>query len=361
MPDSSMQRGLSRIHRWGMTSWSALGIILLLVVITMGLGAIRSVVVPFVIAFILAAVTEPLVLALERRKVQHLLATVISMLFAVGLAVAIVWMVGRGFIHQLPLIQQQLLAGWDAFLSWGRSLDLDPAVLDRIRTSADHYVSKLSSGLVGIVSATFSGALAFVMGTFFAGFFLFFMLRDNRLFPKWLARVTNSDEDLFADIMGVTNEALRGYFKGTAVTALLTAPIFMVPWIVLDIPSAIAIFVLYFVLSFVPYVGAWVTGAIAVLIAFGSGGTSAALIILLAFLISNGAIQNAVASWALGSSLKIHPVTVMLATLIGGAIAGLIGMILAAPMVAALSRSLVVVREHKAGLAEPTGQSATEK
>ena len=57
---------------------------MLIAVIVMGLGAIRSVVVPFVIALILAAVTEPLVLALERRKVPHLLSTVISMLFAVG-------------------------------------------------------------------------------------------------------------------------------------------------------------------------------------------------------------------------------------------------------------------------------------
>lgn len=355
MSDTSLQRGLSRIHRWGMTCWSGLGIILLLLVIIMGLGAIRSVVVPFVIAFILAAVTEPLVLFMERRKVPHLLATVISMLVAVGLAVTIFWMVARGFVQQLPLIHHQLLVGWDAFLSWARSLELDAAILDRIRISADQYLSKFSAGLVGVVSATFTGALAFVMGTFFAGFFLFFMLRDNRVFPRWLARVTNSDEDLFSGIMSVTNEALRGYFKGTAVTALLTAPIFMVPWLVLDIPSAIPIFVLYFVLSFVPYLGAWVTGAIAVLIAFGSGGTSVALIIAISFVISNGAVQNAVASWALGSSLRIHPVTVMLSTLIGGAIAGLIGMILAAPMVAAYSRSLAVVREHR------TQSGATEK
>lgn len=200
---------------------------------------------------------------------------------------------------------------------------------------------------MGVVSATFTGALAFAMGTFFAGFFLFSMLRDNRVFPKWWARVTNSDEDLFAGIMTVSNVALRGYFKGTAVTALLAAPIFMIPWLVLDIPSAIPIFVLYFVLSFVPYLGAWVTGAVAVLIAFGSGGTSAALIIAISFVISNGAVQNAAASWALGSSLKTHPVTVMMSTLIGGAIAGLIGMILAAPMVAAGTRSMVVIREHR--------------
>lgn len=81
--------------------------------------------------------------------------------------------------------------------------------------------------------------------------------------------------------------------------------------------------------------------------AFGSGGASAAGILGLTFLISNGSIQSAVSSWALGSALRIHPLVVPLATLIGGTVAGLIGMVLAPPLLAAIIQSVRVVKERQ--------------
>ena len=134
----------------------------------------------------------------------------------------------------------------------------------------------------------------------------------------------------------------------------------MVPLLLLRVPLAGAIFILYFVLSFIPYLGAWITGAFAVLIAFGSGGGTAAAIVGITFLFSNGAIQSAVSSWALGSALRIHPLVVLLSTLIGGTVAGVLGMILAPPLVAAITKSLAVVRERKltAGDVPPAEVSA---
>ncbi|MDN6795569.1 MAG: hypothetical protein L0L69_11055, partial [Propionibacterium sp.] len=60
--------------------------------------------------------------------------------------------------------------------------------------------------------------------------------------------------------------------------------------------------------------------------------------------VSNGTIQSAVSSWALGSSLRLHPVLVLLATLVGGAWAGILGMVLGAPLLAAVRTSLAALR-----------------
>ena len=171
------------------------------------------------------------------------------------------------------------------------------------------------------------------------------MLRDARTFPEWLANVTNLDARAVAEVASAAKESIRGYFKGIGITALITAPIFMIPLLLLKVPLAVPIFILYFFLSFIPFIGAWLTGAFAVLIAFSTGGASAALIVSLSLLVSNGTIQSAVSSWALGSSLKIHPVAVLLATLVGGIIAGILGMILGAPLVAAAKRSVEALRE----------------
>lgn len=328
-----------RLRRLGRSSWALLGTIALVVVAAAAIGAIRGIVVPLVIAVIVGVVLEPLVEWLERRGLTPTLATVVSLLVAVAVAVGVLLIVVWGFLRQLPEISAQLMLGWVSLVEWARGLELDAVWLERARLAVQDSVPAVSQGILGAVSSTFSGLLSFGVGTFFAMFFLFFVLRDARTFPQWLARVTRLEPDAVDAVTSAAKDSIRGYFKGIAVTALITAPIFMVPLLLLKVPLAVPIFILYFFLSFIPFLGAWLTGAFAILIAFGTGGASAALIVALSLLVSNGTVQSAVSSWALGSSLRIHPVAVLLATLVGGTIAGTLGMILGAPLVAASKRA----------------------
>jgi len=71
-----------------------------------------------------------------------------------------------------------------------------------------------------------------------------------------------------------------------------------------------------------------------VLIALGSGGIVTAWIILTAVIVSNGAIQTVVSSWALGSMLKLHPLVIFLVTIMAGMVGGFLLMILAVPLTA---------------------------
>lgn len=334
------------LQRLGIATWSILGVVALVVVVGIAMGAIAGIVVPLIIAVILGTVLEPMVEAMERRGVSKILATAAAMLVAIALTVGTFWIIVAGFIEQLPEITRQLRVGWDSFVAWGRTLDIDSLWLERARASFQHYAPNLGQGLVGALSSTFTGAISFIIGSFFALYFLFFAIRDLRGFPDWLARVTALDARMVAEVTDVAKHSVRGYFRGTAITAVATAPIFMVPLLLLGVPLAGPIFVFYFFLSFVPYVGAWITGIFAVLIAFGSGGASDAAILGVTFLISNGMIQNVVNSWALGSALKLHPMSVLLATLVGGTVAGLMGMVLGAPLLAAVVGSLQVVRRY---------------
>jgi len=346
--DTLQREQVSRLLRIGRASWSAIGAIALLVILSTALGAINGIVVPLLVALIIGVVLEPVVSRLEAWGLSRLLATIAGMVVAIALAAVTASVVVRGFLGQLPQIYRQLWVGWDSFVAWGRTLDLDPLMLERIRANVEQHAPRVAQGIVGLASGTFSGALAFGMGTFFAVFFLFFVLRDGRNFPGWLARISSWDAGLTDAVTTVVQQSLRGYFKGIAMTTMVTAPIFMVPLLLLNVPLAGSIFILYFLLSFIPFLGAWITGAFAVLIAFGSGGAPTAAIIGITFLISNGTIQSAVSSWALGSALRIHPMVVLLSTLIGGTVAGLIGMILAPPLVAATIQSFAVVKERRA-------------
>ena len=332
------------IRRYGTFSWYLLGIIALIVVGAMAIGAIRGIVVPLIVAVILGTILDPIVTFLEKRGVKPAIGAVVALLATIAVFAGTLKIVFNGLIEQIPEISQQALKGWYSFLDWGRALDIDAVWMERARIQLLDYAPAVSNGLWGAVSSTFSGLFSFVMGTFFALFLMFFVLRDARNFPDWLARTFALDPALTNDVAEVTKQSLRGYFKGTAVTALVTAPIFMIPLFLLNIPLIIPMFIMYFLLSFIPYLGAWITGIFAVLIAFGTGGLDAAVIIGITFIVSNGTIQSIVSSWALGSSLRIHPVMVLLATLVGGTVAGLIGMILGAPLAAAVSKSVRVVR-----------------
>ncbi|MBM7368482.1 AI-2E family transporter [Gordonia hydrophobica] len=336
------------LHRLGTASWSLIGIVVLALVAAAAVGAISGILVPLVVAVIIGIVLEPLSEMLQRRGVPAVLATVACLAVLLVVAAGTVTIVVVGFIDQWPEILRQINAGWGVLVGWLNDHGSDTAWLEHVRTAVEQHAPEVGQGVLGAVTSTVYGAVALVMGVFFSVFFLFFVLRDGLRFPDWFASTTSIRADEVHEVVDQCRQSLRGYFRGTAVTALVTAPIFVIPLLILEVPLVIPIFVLYFFLSFIPFLGAWITGVFAVLIAFGSGGTTAAIIIGVTFVISNGTIQSVVSSWALGSSLRIHPVTVLLATMVGGTVAGLLGMVLGAPVTAAVAKSVVAIRRLRA-------------
>ena len=247
----------------------------------------------------------------------------------------------------MPEIVSGVVAGWGSLLAWVDSMDIDPVLLEQGMEHVEKIATQALYGVFGLASSVFTGLFSFLLGTFFTVFFLLFILRDGHKIPGLISAKSGWDGRVVAGVYDVSTSSIRGYFRGTANTAVITEPIFLIPLLIFQVPLFIPMAVMYFVLSFIPYVGAWITAAFAVLIAFGSGGASVALIVGAALLVSNGMIQSAVSSWALGSSLKLHPVSVLLATLVGGAIAGILGMVLGAPVLASISKSAAVIKGNQ--------------
>ncbi|MGO2062732.1 AI-2E family transporter [Leucobacter sp. UCMA 4100] len=342
--------GASKLRSFGLTSWALVGVIVLTVLIAGAMSALSGILVPLTIAVILGAVLEPLVGWLCKTGLSRSLAATVVLLVTLTVLGGVVYVVVHGFIQQVPEISQQVLRGWHHIDQALRSAGLDASWIEPAREAAVDYLSQAGRGAVGFATSALYGAVTFAIGTFFATYFLFFVLRDGQMFPGWIARITHRDPVLVTEIDAQVRTSLRAYFKGTAITALITGPIFVIPLLVLGIPLVVPMIILYFFLSFVPFIGAWLTGLFAVLIAFGYGGAPAALIVGIGLLISNGPIQNAVNAYVLGSSLKIHPVMVLLSTIVGGVVAGVIGMVLGPPLVAAVQRALAAVRDYRDGL-----------
>jgi predicted PurR-regulated permease PerM len=107
---------------------------------------------------------------------------------------------------------------------------------------------------------------------------------------------------------------------------------------VLGVPLAGTIAVVTLLGAYVPYLGAWGAGAFSVLMALGGGGPDAAIGMIIVQLLANGLLQQMVQPIAYGTALGIHPLAVLIVTIGGGALFGAVGLILAAPVTAALTR-----------------------
>lgn len=322
------------VRRLGVTSWLFVGMVLAVVVLATAVAAVRGLLIPFAVAIILGLLCEPVVDLLTRLRIPRTAAAILTLVLIIAVGIGVLYLVIRGLVDQSGEISRQLANGWKAIQDWWAELDHSRSDIVWVRTALERGLPSMADGLTGAAGTVFSGVTAFVIGALFGIFTLFFMLRDGRVLREWLSGHLGVEPSVGSAILGDAAASLRAYFRGTALSAAITSLIVLVPLVVLDVPLVGAIMLLYFFASFIPYVGAILAGAFAVIVAFGSGGFETALIILIAVIVSNGSVQTVLNSWLVGSSLHLHPLVILLATSVAGAVGGVAAMALAAPLTA---------------------------
>jgi predicted PurR-regulated permease PerM len=103
--------------------------------------------------------------------------------------------------------------------------------------------------------------------------------------------------------------------------------------LIIGVPMPGALGIVAWMMNYIPFFGAIVSGAFAVLIAYGAGELSMAIPMLIIVIIANGFLQTLVSQFALGSALKLHPLVVLFTTTAGGILFGAVGGVFAAPFV----------------------------
>ena len=154
----------------------------------------------------------------------------------------------------------------------------------------------------------------------------------------WLDRHVGLPHPVAETISGAVIRSLRGYFRGVTLVAGFNGVVVGLAALVLGVPLAGTIAVVTFVTAYVPYIGAVVAGAFAVLLALGSQGTGVAIAMLVIVILANGLLQNLVQPFAMGSALHLNPLVVLVVTIGAGCLFGMLGLVLAAPLVSAAVR-----------------------
>ena len=124
----------------------------------------------------------------------------------------------------------------------------------------------------------------------------------------------------------------------------IVAVVIGVAALLLGLPLVFTIVVVNFIGGYIPYIGAFLGGGLAVIVALGDGGLDAAVVMLVVVLASNLLLENFVEPKVMGRTLDIHPLVVLVVTALGGFLAGIVGLILAVPVTVIAASAIGLLR-----------------
>ncbi|MDN3482611.1 AI-2E family transporter [Arthrobacter sp. APC 3897] len=350
---STLQRGQSQnsprgywsgsLGHAGQRSAQILLVLLLAAVAVYGLLQITLVVIPVLLALILAAAIAPFVNWLRRKGWPSALATGVSFLLLLivfgGLITGIVFAIRS----EWSSLVDQAVDGFNKLYEFIQDSPIphDAATIENARDAAIGFATSSTVGngaLAGIGAAT-----NFITGFLLMAVVLFYFLKDGDKIWAFVLRWFHGERLEKARLSGTrAMEVLGGYVRGTAIVAAVDSICIGAALFILQVPLALPLSVIVFVGSFIPLVGATAAGVLAALIALVANGPVVALIVVIVIIAVNQIEGNFLQPVVMGRTLSIHALVILLALTAGTILAGIVGAILSVP-IAAVSWAIIKV------------------
>src|SRR5262245_26109710 len=329
----------------GLLAWFLVGVAILIVGLVWLLGLTSTITMPVIVGAILATVAGPLVTKMKQHRIPRAAGAAIVMLGLIALGIAIFLMVVGGIVEQSSQIKTELSQAVDKIEGWVN--DAGANGTSGVKESAKSGTANAGHQLLYGVGEGIKDLTSLIFFVTFSAFSTFFLLKDGPTVRRFIDRNLTVPVEVATVITSNVIKSLRRYFLGVTIVAAFNAVVIGLTAIILGVPLAGTIAVVVFVTAYVPFIGAFVSGAFAVLLTLSSQGTTAAAIMLVVVILANGLLQNIVQPIAFGATLDLNPLVVLIVTIGFGSLFGMIGMVLAAPLTSAalhISRQLAEAR-----------------
>lgn len=338
----------------GWLAWLLVGVGLVLFGLTWLLGETSTIVAPVVAGTIVAAVAGPAVSWLQQRGVHRAAGAALMLLLVLALTVVVFLLVANGIVANSDEIKSLATETADKVEGWAKDAGIDgtSSANDSVKSAVPNIGETLLNGVAGGIE----GLTSLVFFISFALFSTFFLLKDGPTIKRFVDRNLGVPVEVARVVTGDVLNSLRRYFLGVSIVAAFNAIVVGLAAWALGVPLAGTIAVVTFVTAYVPFIGAFVSGAFAVILALASEGTTVALVMLVVVLLANGLLQNIVQPIAFGATLDLNPLAVLIVTIAAGSLFGMVGLILGAPITSAavhISRDLGLARSAAAEEASP--------
>ncbi|TXC97915.1 AI-2E family transporter [Streptomyces sp. ISID311] len=273
---------------------------------------------------------------------------------AAGLTCAVLVVVvgGAGYIVVSALVDtgDQIIASLrSAAKSLSEHFGAAGTSLDDLASRSKQLITKFGGSAASGLLAGVSVVGQFLAASVLALLLTFFFLRDSdkavRALNDWAPGSSGPQLERMAR-RGF--QGIEGFMRGTTFIALIDALCITIGLLILRVPGAVGLGALVFVGAYIPYLGAFISGAVAVLVALADRGFVIALwalgVVLAVQILEGHVLQPMIQS----RTVQMHPATVLLAITAGAGVAGILGMLLSVPLVAAVSGVLHELRVHYA-------------
>jgi putative heme transporter len=323
------------LERGAAWSWRLLVCASVVALVGALLWYLRVIVLPVAVALTLAPALSPLAAWFRSRHLARP-AAALTLLTGLATVVALLTLATVSVVEQFDELRAAVsqavddIAGQLQDEPFGvperRADDLESSLGDAWREASGHAAAGVQTG-AGIVAGL---ALAVAM--------LYFVLRDGAALWAAILRRCGPEHRPAIDRAGRRAwDVLGGFVRGTVMVATIDALLIGIGLLLLDVPLAFALAVLVFMGSFVPYVGAFVSGLVAVLVGFADGGWQLALAVL-ALVVGVQFVEGTFLQPIIQSrKVDLHPAVILLAVAAGGSLFGIPGAYLAVPVTAVVS------------------------
>ena len=328
--------------------WIAVGAVLIGFALLNVLGALVPVLQFLAVGSLVAFVAAPIVNALERKGVPRGVGALLGLLVVIAVVVCVVMVIAPVFVEQIMEILVRLpsqlrgLGDWFTQISdefsvlassgWADELD---AALRSLANVATGYVGQLAGdigkGVFPLISATASTLFVVFLGLVLA----YWLARDYPRIHREIAVIVGDEKETgYRFMVAIVSRSVGGYMRGMVVTSFVGGMLAFAGFLLVGHPYAALMGVLTGILHLIPVVGPWISAVIATVLALFTDPVLA-LSTLIVTVVAQNVTDNIVSPKVMQSSVQIHPAMSLTALVIGSALLGPIGMVVAIPLCAA--------------------------
>jgi predicted PurR-regulated permease PerM len=359
--DADVPHGLRIAAAWswrliaiGVVGWALLRVI----------GTIKIVIIPLIIALLLSALLAPAVKWLLRAKFPRSLATALVLVAGLAAVIGTLTLVVNQFIEGVPDLADNAGRGITQIQDWLRDGPLhlsDNQVSDYV-AQAQQWLNDNRDRLTSQGLSTAGTVFEVLTGAILVLFSLFFFLRDGRRIWRFIVRLFPLAARWRIDDAGQASWVTLGhYVRATVLVAFIDAVGIGIFLVIFQVQFAFALAALVFLGAFIPIVGATLSGAVAVLVALVDRGPVIALVILGVVIGVQQLEGHVLQPLIMGRAVAIHPLVVIIAIAAGVVLAGIVGALVAVPLVAVLNTGIRRLNKRRAPEVPPDAVVVTAK
>ncbi len=328
--------------RW---AWRFLVVALAIGLLAWGAVRLRVVLIPLLVALLLAALLTPPVDRLATRM-PRLVSTWIVLLTLIGGLTAGAYALGRPIARAFGDLGDEWGTAVSDVRDWLRTgpLGLSEQRVEELFASFEDTRSGFVDGLFDRPASTAMLVAEVVGGVLLALVLTFFFLKDGPLLWDWVLRhVRAARRDVVDGAGRAAFGSVQGWIRGVAITGVADAALIGVALVVLGVPAAVPLMVITFFGAFFPIVGATVAGLLAVGVALAANGVGTAAVVGVVVLVVQQVEGDVLLPVVMKRQVALHPIVILVALAAGAALGGLLGALVAVPLTAAGTAAVAAV------------------